>query len=134
MFGRSSHTSGSDVAIFCKQMASHVHAEIPKSFKTLPEFESATRSSLPQSRLAIGRVCLDLPRSDPIASSLDPHRMESQSRVGSLILKTEGAETMEKVRKALKRSAASRFVLAALIFSSLASAQTPPAQSGTPKE
>ena len=41
---------------------------------------------------------------------------------------------MEKVPKALKRSAASRFVLAALIFSSLARAQTAPPQSGTPKD
>jgi len=41
---------------------------------------------------------------------------------------------MEEVPTVLKRSAASGFVLAALIFSSLASAQTAPAQSGTPKE
>src|SRR2546427_1513923 len=41
---------------------------------------------------------------------------------------------MEEVPTVLKRSAASGFVLAALIFSSLASAQTALAQSGTPKE
>src|SRR2546428_38570 len=41
---------------------------------------------------------------------------------------------MEKVPTVLKRSAASRFVLAALIFSSLARAQTAPAQSGTPPQ
>ncbi len=41
---------------------------------------------------------------------------------------------MEKVPTVLRRSAASRFVLAALIFSSLARAQTAPPQSGTPKD